>query len=197
MYLTRRYPHRLPCGAANPRPLPPAPPHPPPAPPRPAHAPPPPLCVAAPTLEITQKRSEHPAPDGRVDLALKMRRRVSGEYSNLCLNLMYEMAKEAGLLFDAIPDEDSWSYPEELAAICDSLKSQIVNGVDAPQLVPKQRMLLKQRYTHCSSHYNPIRFMLGEQEVSMEFPFQPWGHPLRPTPTRKRTVHYQQGIGKA
>ena len=151
----------------------------------------------APTLEITQKRSEHPAPDGRVDLALKMRRRVSGEYSNLCLNLMYEMAKEAGLLFDAIPDEDSWSYPEELAAICDSLKSQIVNGVDAPQLVPKQRMLLKQRYTHCSSHYNPIRFMLGEQEVSMEFPFQPWGHPLRPTPTRKRTVHYQQGIGKA
>src|SRR5690554_2366240 len=76
-------------------------------------------------LEIYKKFSAHPAPDGRVELALRMVRQVRGEYSRIPLKVMHELAKKAGVPFNGI-GESELSTPttieEPLCLGCEGLQ---------------------------------------------------------------------------
>ena len=112
-------------------------------------------------LEIYKKFSAHPAPDGRVELALRMVRQVRGEYSRIPLKVMHELAKKAGVPFNDIGESESTRLPDELTPVADKIIDQILSGSDSPSLNLEQQALIRERYTHCSANYNPLRTMIG------------------------------------
>src|SRR5690606_10191121 len=59
------------------------------------------------SLSIFKKVSSHPAPDGRVELALRMVREVRGEYSRVGLIVMHELATKAGVPFRNVDSQGS------------------------------------------------------------------------------------------
>ncbi len=141
-----------------------------------------------PQLEIFIKRSEHPAPDGNVELALRMCRTVKGEYSRVALSIMHKMANDAGVGLESPPERRETRVPEELLPILESLEKQIEAGVNTPELDPSQRKLLFQRYIHYSANYNTVNTSILGIPLSLRI--------LRnfntnmPAKSRKRIVHF-------
>ncbi|WP_303293765.1 DUF2235 domain-containing protein [Marinobacter sp. ST-43] len=144
-----------------------------------------------PLLFIEQNKDIHPPPYGRVEMQLRIQRRVKGEYSRCCLRIMYELAFRAGVPLKSIPDQEGYQIPDDLESIYDRLLGHVVEGIDAPKLDSHDSSFLRQRYLHHSDHYNLIEFLMDERKVSMEFPFQEL-HPMRPTQSRKRIIHFNK-----
>lgn len=81
-------------------------------------------------LKIESNIDEIASPDHlgnvrkRVAAAVTFHRTITNDWSKIALRVMYEVAKEAGVVFDEIPDNDYYKYPEELSKICDKSISQ-------------------------------------------------------------------------
>lgn len=138
-------------------------------------------------LEIISRRYDHPAPDGRVDLVLRMQRQVRGEYSRIAMRLMHYLAREAKVpfnVFDAKKSDNA--LPEELEPIFSELVDQVGVGNDSPSLAPKDLNLLLQRYIHHSSHYNRVTTQVAGETVTIEGVY-----PNSPAPSRERLVYPQ------
>lgn len=142
------------------------------------------------SLRIEQQRDEHPLPDGRVDLSLRMRRRVRGEYSRIGLRVMHVAALERGVPFKKIPDRDDMNLPSELEEIANSMLRDVVAGDNNLGLDGADEQFLRQRYLHHSDHYNPIDWLIAGEVLSTEIPFDNLVHPLRATFSRQRIVHF-------
>ncbi len=142
---------------------------------------------AEPRLEIFTKRSEHPSPDGNVELALRMYRAIRGGYSRVALALMHGLAKQSGVSFTSIPNSGNTQIPEELTSIHQSLHEQIQAGENHPKLTPSQLDLLLQRYIHYSANYNSVNTTILSVPLSLRI--------LRnfntnmPAEARQRTVY--------
>lgn len=140
-------------------------------------------------LRIVAETSEHPAPYGRVRMALKMTRYLRGEYSRISLRIMHQLGKEAGVTFDDVDATDSTtSLPTELKPISDRLISQILTGTDLPSLSHGQQELLIQRYIHHSDHYNLTEFLMMGQIGGLEIPVDLL-RPFKPSLSGDRLIH--------
>ncbi len=138
------------------------------------------------SLEISKKFREHPAPDGRVDLDLKMKRKVLGELSHVYLHCMYDLAKQIGVPFEKMdPSEDSTLISDELNSVYKVIFEAITDGNPQPYLTAQQIALLKQRYIHHSDNFNLIEFLVGDTILRAEPPL----NPMRPAPNRQRIIH--------
>jgi hypothetical protein len=92
----------------------------------------------------------------RVYAALRLKRQVRGELSRVYLRVMYELAKDRGVRFNAIDAYDpSYAIPAELQPLCE----RFVAG-DYRTTAAEERLLML-RYIHTSAHWNPPSAIQG------------------------------------
>jgi len=138
-------------------------------------------------LEIVTRRQEHPAPDGRVELVLRMLRQVRGEYSQVALRLMHRLATDSGApLQDIDTRKTDNTLPNELNPILQQILEQVEQGSDAPSLTTEHEHLLLQRYIHYSAHYNGIETLVAGTPAKLE-----GLHPHAPVLSGERRVYPQ------
>lgn len=138
-------------------------------------------------LEIVTRRHDHPAPDGRVELVLRMLRQVRGEYSQVALRLMHRLATDSGApLQDIDTRKTDNTLPEELNPILQQILEQVEQGSDAPSLTTEHEHLLLQRYIHYSAHYNGIETLVAGIPAKLE-----GLHPHAPVLSGERLVYPQ------
>lgn len=138
-------------------------------------------------LEIVTRRQEHPAPDGRVELVLRMLRQVRGEYSQVALRLMHRLATDSGApLQDIDTRKTDNTLPNELNPILQQILEQVEQGSDAPSLTTEHEHLLLQRYIHYSAHYNGIETLVAGTPAKLE-----GLHPHAPVLSGERLVYPQ------
>jgi len=138
-------------------------------------------------LEIVTRRQEHPAPDGRVELVLRMLRQVRGEYSQVALRLMHRLATNSGVpLQDIDTRKTDNTLPEELKPILQKVLEQAEQGSDAPSLTAGHEHLLLQRYIHYSAHHNGIETLVAGTPAKLE-----GLHPHAPALSGERLVYPQ------
>src|SRR5690554_2051966 len=137
-------------------------------------------------LEIVIKRYNHPAPDGRVELVLRMLRQVRGEYSRVPLRLMHRLAVDNSVPLKKIPDRDDMNLPTDLLSIHQQLQEQVSGGEDTPSLSANDLDLLLQRYIHYSAHYNGIETLVAGTPAKLG-----GVHPHAPEPFGERQVYPQ------
>jgi len=138
-------------------------------------------------LEIATRHHDHPAPNGRAELGLRMLRQIRGEYSRIPLRLMHRLAVEKGVPLDEIdPTEETVSVPAELEPILQEVLEQVSRGLDSPSLDREQQELLLQRYIHYSAHFNSIETLIAGVPSKFEGIY-----PHAPSLSRERTVYPQ------
>lgn len=146
---------------------------------------------STPSLDILEKKWEHPLPDGQMDLSLRMIRKVRGEYSRVCCRLMHELALSQGVPFDRIDDSDpNFSIPPELSKLSAQITENVLRGDNNPQLSESDSSFLRQRYIHYSDHFNTLEFSIGKSTIRSEIPFHSL-YPFKPTQSRRRLIHSQ------
>ncbi|WPO49146.1 phospholipase effector Tle1 domain-containing protein [Pseudomonas sp. S1Bt23] len=85
----------------------------------------------------------------RVYAGLLLKRPMSNKLSRVYLRVMYELAKENGVRFKGIDEQDpDYAIPQELQALCD----RFVAGDYST--TPAEDTMLKLRYIHLSAHWN-------------------------------------------
>ncbi|MBW4933869.1 T6SS phospholipase effector Tle1-like catalytic domain-containing protein [Marinobacter sp. F4206] len=144
-----------------------------------------------PRIIIEEEYGEHPAPDGRVELKLKMERVVRGGLSCVSLHLLHGVATDAGAPFREISVRKNMEIPSELVSIYEKISEQVEAGVDRPVLDQEQSEILKQRYTHHSHHYNLFEFMVWDEVARLEPPLRKL-HPSQPMLSRERVAYPNQ-----
>lgn len=138
-------------------------------------------------LEIVTRHHDHPAPDGRIELALRMLRQVRGEYSRVPLRLMHRLALEQEVPLGEIdPTEENVSVPGELELVLKQILGQVSQGSDSPSLGREHGELLLQRYIHYSAHYNSIETLIAGEASKFEGLY-----PHVPAPSGERLVYPQ------
>lgn len=139
-------------------------------------------------LEIITQRYDHPAPDGRVDLALRMLREVRGEYSLVALRLMHYLAVSNNVPFkDVDTRKVGTTLPEELEPILSQVLEEVTKGNQTPSFVAEDLELLLQRYIHHSAHYNSIEAQVAGLPAKLGMLF-----PHSPAPSGERFVYSQK-----
>ena len=140
------------------------------------------------SLSIYKLVSDHPAPGGRIELALRMVRRVRGEYSRIPLSLMHRLAVQAGVPFQSLdPQNESTNVPTELKSIANQIMEQIDAGAERPTLDANGHDLVRQRYIHYSANYNPLKFIVNEAEITFRFGRN--FSPNAPVTSGERVIH--------
>ncbi|AZD15345.1 DUF2235 domain-containing protein [Pseudomonas chlororaphis] len=92
----------------------------------------------------------------RVYVGVQLKRPMSNKLAKVYLRVMYELAKENGVHFKAIDEQDpDYAIPQELQALCD----RFVAGDYST--TPAEETMLKLRYIHLSAHWN---HPLGKQD---------------------------------
>ncbi len=137
-------------------------------------------------LEVVTLRQDHPAPDGRVELVLRMLRQVRGGYSRVPLRLMHRLAVDNSVPLKKIPDRDDMNLPTDLLSIHQQLQEQVSGGEDTPSLSANDLDLLLQRYIHYSAHYNGIETLVAGTPAKLE-----GLHPHAPVLSGERLVYPQ------
>lgn len=121
------------------------------------------------SLEIVTRSHEHPAPDGRIELVLRMLRQVRGEFSRVPLRLMHRLAVEQDVPLGEIdPTEETVSVPSELEPVLQQILAQVGQGSDSPSLSREHQGLLLQRYIHYSANYNSIEMLIAGEPSKFE-----------------------------
>lgn len=150
---------------------------------------------ARPYLRLEEKRDEHPLPDGRVELSLRMTRRVSGKYSRIPMRIMHALARDVGVPLKIIPDREDLNLPSELEPVERVFISAVASGKNLLSFDVERSALIRQRYTHHSNHFNALEWLAGEQIVRLEVPAQEFIHPMRPTLSKERAMHFNERSG--
>jgi len=101
------------------------------------------------SFEIPQEHQDRLSPgQKRVYAALQLKRPVSGKLSRVYLRVMYQLAKEKGVQFIDIPEDDEYSVPAELQPLCD----RFLTG--NYRTTAEEEALLKLKYIHTSANWN-------------------------------------------
>ncbi|MGO4744350.1 T6SS phospholipase effector Tle1-like catalytic domain-containing protein [Serratia quinivorans] len=82
---------------------------------------------------------------------------IPNEWASVCLRVMLDAAKEAGVVFEEIQENDEkYSLPPELKVLCDKAIAQgkSVRLGQVPQAFTEEERLLIGKYTHCSAKWN-------------------------------------------
>lgn len=152
-------------------------------------------------LKIESNIDEIASPDHlgnvrkRVAAAVTFRRTITNDWSKIALRVMYEVAKEAGVVFDEIPDNDYYKYPEELSKICDKSISQAKDSLkkSTPQPFSSEELLVAGKYLHCSSNWNTVDYRLKNKVSAEVSAFKTFSFVNRPDENWTRTIYDMQG----
>ncbi len=107
------------------------------------------IVTPPPGLLPTNPRDRLAPRQQRVYAGLELRRRVKGELSRIHLRVMYTLAKQKGVPFEAIDENDPHhSIPAELQPLHDRFVAGDYSTTAA------EEALLKERYIHVSAHWN-------------------------------------------
>ncbi|EOC9363940.1 PAAR domain-containing protein [Enterobacter asburiae] len=93
--------------------------------------------------------------------ALTLRNRlIRNDWAKVVLRVMIEAAKEAGVNFKAITNNDEeLNFPSELSATCDKallMGKAVRDGNVPPAFTPEEMNFLARSYIHCSANWNPV-----------------------------------------
>ncbi|MGF2686921.1 phospholipase effector Tle1 domain-containing protein [Marinobacter sp. DUT-3] len=107
------------------------------------------------SLRIDHDYRSHPAPDGQMEIMLRMIRNVRGGYSRIPLRLMHSEAKAAGVpLRDLSVHSSESELPQDLTSLLPKFESLLQDPSGEINLTDSELSLIRQRYTHYSAHYN-------------------------------------------
>ncbi|WP_183781338.1 DUF2235 domain-containing protein [Pseudomonas sp. JAI115] len=111
-------------------------------------------------LPVKTEKNE-PAQE-RVFAGLQLKRPVRGELSRVYLRVMYELAKQKGVKFEVIDEQDpDYVIPAELQPLCD----RFVAGDYS--VTPEEETMLRLRYIHMSAHWSHPLDTTGQREPSV------------------------------
>ncbi|MGK3190325.1 type VI secretion system tube protein Hcp, partial [Enterobacter soli] len=86
-------------------------------------------------------------------------RLIRNDWSKVILRVMIEAAKESGVNFKSVQDNDALVIPEDLSTFCDKAL-QMGKAVRAGKVplafTPQEMNLLARSYIHCSANWNPV-----------------------------------------
>ncbi|WP_431619219.1 phospholipase effector Tle1 domain-containing protein, partial [Enterobacter chengduensis] len=93
--------------------------------------------------------------------ALTLRNRlIRNDWAKVVLRVMIEAAKEAGVNFKAMTNNDEvLNFPSELSASCDKalqMGKAARDGKVPPAFTPQEINILARSYIHCSANWNPV-----------------------------------------
>lgn len=96
----------------------------------------------------------------RVAAAVSFQRNISNDWSKVALRVMYEVAKEAGVVFDNIQGNENFMYPSELKLICEKAILQARAAVKFSPITPFSAPELKiiGKYIHASANWNTVDY---------------------------------------
>lgn len=100
-------------------------------------------------------------PQKRVAAAVTFRRNVSNDWSKVSLRVMYEVAKEAGVIFRQVRSNDTiFQHSDELSFVVDKAITQgnaIFYGKHSEPFLSQEVEIIS-KYIHCSSHWNSVDY---------------------------------------
>lgn len=131
----------------------------------------------------------------RVAAAVTFQRIVSNDWSKVALRVMYEVAKEAGVVFDAMQENNDYSWPTELDAICQKALSQaknVFNGANSLQFSSDELNTIG-KYIHCSANWNAVDYHLKNNISSAVSSSETFSFVNRPDENWTRTVYDMAG----
>lgn len=131
----------------------------------------------------------------RVAAAVTFQRIVSNDWSKVALRVMYEVAKEAGVVFDAMQENNDYSWPTELDAICQKALSQAknaFNGANSLQFSSDELNTIG-KYIHCSANWNAVDYHLKNNISSAVSSSETFSFVNRPDENWTRTVYDMAG----
>ncbi|EHB40918.1 hypothetical protein SEENIN0B_00761 [Salmonella enterica subsp. enterica serovar Infantis str. SARB27] len=131
----------------------------------------------------------------RVAAAVTFQRIVSNDWSKVVLRVMYEVAKEAGVVFDAMQENNDYSWPTELDAICQKALSQaknVFNGANSLQFSSDELNTIG-KYIHCSANWNAVDYHLKNNISSAVSSSETFSFVNRPDENWTRTVYDMAG----
>ncbi len=142
----------------------------------------------SPSLEIIRRYRPHPSPDGHMEIALRMVRKIKGEYSRVMIWMMHELALNSRVPFKLLDSSDpTLSIPEEISSVYESLSSQVSLGNDCPALSDDHMDLVLQKYIHFSAHYNSFETLIAGLPARIQL-FRNM-RPNAPSSSRERVIH--------
>ncbi len=153
-------------------------------------------------LKIESNIDEIASPDHlgnvrkRVAAAVTFRRTITNDWSKIALRVMYEVAKEAGVVFDAISVADKeLKVPSHLKVICEKAISQgkAVLLCTAPMPFSDDELKTIGKYLHCSSNWNTVDYRLKNKVSAEVSAFKTFSFVNRPDENWTRTIYDMQG----
>lgn len=153
-------------------------------------------------MKVETNTDERVSPDHlgnakkRVAAAVTFQRIVSNDWSKVALRVMYEVAKEAGVVFDAIDSDNlKLRYPTHLNQICEKAIKQgkaFLSGLEAPTFTSEELNTIG-KYIHCSANWNAVDYHLKNNISSAVSSSKTFSFVNRPDENWTRTVYDMAG----
>lgn len=131
----------------------------------------------------------------RVAAAVTFRRTISNDWSKVTLRVMYEVAKDAGGVFDDIDDDKSFMPPTELKTIYEKAVLQAKAAVigSTTTSFSKDEIDIIGKYIHGSAHWNTVDYHIKHPVASAVSSLETLRFINRPDDNWERTIYDMAG----
>lgn len=131
----------------------------------------------------------------KVGAAVTFERTVSNDWSKVVLKVMYEISKNAGVLFEEIQDSDKFLICDELLPLCEKAISQGKAIFSGAQFIPftSDEINVIGKYIHCSANWNAIDYESNRKITSGARASPLLSFVNRPDTNWRRTVYNMKG----
>lgn len=131
----------------------------------------------------------------RVAVAVTFRRIISNDWSKVTLRVMYEVAKDAGAVFNKVQGNESLMLPTELEAICEKAILQAKATVKGFLTMPfsKDEIDIIGKYIHGSAHWNTVDYHIKHPVASAVSSLETLRFINRPDDNWERTIYDMAG----
>lgn len=132
----------------------------------------------------------------KVGAAVTLERTVSNDWSKVVLRVMYEVAKDAGLMFNIIQEEDDeYLIPTELTPLCEKAISQgkAVFAGSQPSPFTVNEINIIGKYIHCSANWNAVDYKNQRKVTSAVNASAKLSFVNRPDTNWCRTIYNMKG----
>lgn len=132
----------------------------------------------------------------KVGAAVTFERTVSNDWSKVVLRVMYEIAKDAGVLFEPIRKTNvNLKFNDELITLCEKAISQGKAIFSGSQFTPftSEEINVLGKYIHCSANWNAVDYDSKRKVTSSASASETLSFVNRPDTNWHRTVYNMKG----
>ncbi|EAA7383432.1 type VI secretion system tube protein Hcp [Salmonella enterica subsp. houtenae] len=134
----------------------------------------------------------------RVAAAATFRRTVSNDWSKVTLRVMYEVAKEAGIIFAEIDSKNKeLAFNPELNTLSERVilfaKKSLLSGHQENMLFDRDELKIIGKYIHCSANWNAVNYNIKSPVISEVAIFDSFSFVNRPDDNWIRTIYNMSG----